>query len=171
MPKTRACAFRARPKLIEFLPEPGPGEYSPGDCTLLHSPAYTIRDKLSRELDPPPYPGPGHYDVEESTIGNWGAGMAAHVPAKQDAFLWERTEVFRRGAGEVSDREFLRSNREVLLRMRAEELRGGSGGPRPGSSRGSGRRARRGAGQGDRPASAGTVGSVAAAPPPLYLDT
>lgn len=162
---------RRRPKLVEILPEPGPGEYTPGDSTLLHAPAYTLRDKLARELDPPPYPGPGHYDVEESTIGNWGAGMAAHVPEKQNVFLRERIEVFRRGAAEVTDREFLRSNREVLLRMREEGLRGGSAGARPVGAGGGGRRKARSAGQGRTKGRSGTADSVDAAPQAFALGT
>lgn len=130
--------------MIEFLPEPGPGEYSPGDSTLQHGPAYTIRDKLSSALDPPPQPGPGHYDVDESTIGNWGAGMASRVPAKPDVSLRERIEVFRRGADDVTHREFLSENREELARLREEELRGGGAGKRAGDA---GRRKPRSAGR------------------------
>jgi Sperm-tail PG-rich repeat len=75
---------------------PGPGEYDM-ERKKNSSPAYTMRLKLDRELDPPPYPGPGAYDVEDSTIANWGAGMAAAYPKPIDDFLEERTAVFHRG--------------------------------------------------------------------------
>lgn len=47
-------------------------------------------------------PGPGAYDVHDSTIGNWGAGMEAHVPQEQDTSLQERITAFARGAQEPS---------------------------------------------------------------------
>lgn len=158
---------RRKPKMIEFFPEPGPGEYSPGDSTLLRSPAYTVRDKLSRELDPPPFPGPGHYDIEDSTIGNWGAGMAAHVPEKPNLFLRERIEVFRRGAAAAPDRRFLHRNRRELLELREQELRGGVKAPSsPGGA--AARRGSRSSGRGRPPA----VASVESAlPEAMYVDT
>eukprot|EP00892_Ulva_mutabilis_P011590 jgi/Ulvmu1/8803/UM048_0058.1 len=162
--------LRRKPKMIEILPEPGPGEYSPGDATLHRSPAYTVRDKLASQLDPPPYPGPGHYDVEESTIGNWGGGMAAHVPEQPDLNLRERIDVFRRGATAATDQQFLNDNRRELLEMRAQQLRGGSAGSRPpgsGRRKGTGSKAARGAG-GD--SSGFPLGSVSAKSL-VYVDT
>lgn len=162
----RVIVCRRKPKMIEFLPEPGPGEYSPGDATLVRSPAYTVRDKLSRELDPPPYPGPGHYDVEDSTIGNWGAGMAAHVPENPNLFLRERIEVFRRGAEAATDKEFLNGNRRELLRMREQELRGGGNSSKLGETSARTRARKQGKAKPKSPA-----GSASIMMQPLYVDT
>lgn len=136
--------FRFKDKLTESYPDPGPGEYEPQPASGRRAPKYTIRHKLAAELDPPPYPGPGNYDVESSTIGNWGAGMAAHIPESPDIFLNERIEIFRRQAAPSPEHEaFLEQNRKKLMEMRCSELAHGTPGAKvamqPGSSKASGK--------------------------------
>lgn len=138
----RGCRFKD--KLTESYPDPGPGEYEPQPASGRRAPKYTIRHKLAAELDPPPYPGPGNYDVESSTIGNWGAGMAAHIPESPDIFLNERIEIFRRQAAPSPEHEaFLEQNRKKLMEMRCSELAHGTPGAKvamqPGSSKASGK--------------------------------
>ena len=119
--------FRGKGKLTESYPDPGPGEYNPQTTNGHRAPKYTIRLKLAAELDPPPYPGPGNYDVESSTIGNWGAGMAVHIPEYPDIFLNERIEIFRRQAAPSPEHEaFLEQNRKKLMEMRRNELAHGT---------------------------------------------
>jgi hypothetical protein len=77
----------------ELVPTPGPGDYSPNEHTP-YTPAFSMRLKLRKELVADGNPGPGQYDVAESTIGNWGAGMAALLPPQEDTFLAERTAMF-----------------------------------------------------------------------------
>jgi hypothetical protein len=103
------------------MPEPGPGEYSP-EKNRPYYPAYSMRLKLDHRANGPAYPGPGHYDVDSSTIGNWGAGMEAHVSPKRDIFLSERIETFRRGALHATDRKFLADNRAKVMELRKVEL-------------------------------------------------
>ena len=79
--------------MIESLPDPGPFEYAyrPQEYT----PKYTMRLRLSSEMTPPPYPGPGKY-FDASTIGNWGAGMAVHIREEPDIFSQQHTGVHTR---------------------------------------------------------------------------
>lgn len=121
--------FRGKGKLTESYPDPGPGEYNPQTTSGHRAPKYTIRLKFAAELDPPPYPGPGNYDVESSTIGNWGAGMAAHIPESPDIFLNERIEIFRRRAAPSPEYDaFLKQNRKKLMEMRSDERAHGASG-------------------------------------------
>lgn len=112
---TQSRTRRYETKALDALPGPGPADYAsrPHEYT----PTYTMRLKLASELEPPPYPGPGHYDVNSGTIGNWGAGMAAHVPKKPDPFLLERIEAFARQDPTMQD-EFLQESRMKLKEMR-----------------------------------------------------
>ena len=75
------------------MPSPGPQDYAP-EATKPYKPAYTMRLKLDPKGLTDDNPGPGHYDIDDSTIGNWGAGMAAHIPADPDASLAERIDAF-----------------------------------------------------------------------------
>ena len=100
------------------MPDPGAGEYSP-EAHPPYKPAFSMRLKLDRELAPAEYPGPGHYDMSASTIGNWGAGMAAHQPVEKDLFLAERVEAFARGLTGSPDAQFLAANQAALDAARA----------------------------------------------------
>jgi hypothetical protein len=74
-----------------------------------------MRLKLSQELKPDGNPGPGQYDVAESTIGNWGAGMATSLPTQEDTFLAERTAMFAQTCQMPIESEELR---ECIRRQR-----------------------------------------------------
>jgi Sperm-tail PG-rich repeat len=119
------------------MPTPGPSEYNT-DAKKPHTPAYSMRLKLDPKQAIDDNPGPGHYDIDDSTIGNWGAGMAAHQPIAPGLSLPERIEAFARSVeypGEHKD--FFRANRTrlgTLRRLEEGKLVTAPRPPRPGAS-------------------------------------
>ena len=115
-PATAVCATFATPGPSEYNSEPPKPRW----------PGYTLRLKCEPKSSADDNPGPGHYDVNESTLGNWGAGMAAHVPVPPDASLAERIEAFARSATQPSDddKQFFACNRKRLMALRQREQGG-----------------------------------------------
>jgi hypothetical protein len=114
------------------MPDPGAQDYSPERYNP-YKPAFSMRLKLADKLALNTNPGPGHYDVAESTIGNWAAGMDANKPMREDLFLAEHIEIFARGAKHVTDRRFLKNNAQHLTEV---PTAGGGGGWTPARRKG-----------------------------------
>lgn len=114
-----AWSCRHPPGFVESLPTPGPQDYDPQQHRL-RGPAYTLRPKCDRASQQDSNPGPGHYDVDESTIGNWGAGMGAGQRPAADDFLSQRIDVFAKTCGTPLQSDKLqRAARERRERVRS----------------------------------------------------